>query len=190
MFICFVEFFSSVSSLEEKDWEKISESEFKKNLKKKFVCAVYFFAEFTLSKDIHFDCEFCDSTLIFFRFSVFEFIASLIFSSILENLANENQSFVSFLSMRKKEVEIEKEVVFTFCFFVYVFINSSIKSLFVFIFSAFELNLSIFCVESFASLNTKKCKIVQRNTKFLEKSIITDDDVTSFYATCNSNFSS
>jgi hypothetical protein len=92
--------------------------------------------------------------------------------------------------MKKKEVEIEKEVVFIFCFFVCVFVNTSIENLFVFVFFVSELNLSIFCVESFAFLNTRKCKIVQRNTKFFEKSIITDDDVTSFCATCNSNFSS
>jgi hypothetical protein len=92
--------------------------------------------------------------------------------------------------MRKKEVEIEKEVVFISCSSVCVFVSSSIESLFAFIFSVSELSLSIFCAESFASLNAKKCKIVQRNTKFLEKSIIIDDDVTSFCATCDSNFSS
>jgi hypothetical protein len=159
-------------------------------LKEKFVCAVCFFAEFALSKDIYFDCEFCDSTLIFFRLSVFEFVASLIFSSTLENLANENQSSVSSLSMRKKEIEIEKKIVFIFCSFVCVFVNSSIKNLFVLVFFISELNLSIFCVESSASLNTRKCKIVQKDTKFLEKFIIIDDDVTSFCATCNSNSSS
>jgi hypothetical protein len=92
--------------------------------------------------------------------------------------------------MRKKEVEIEKKIVFISCSFVCVFVNSSIESLFVLVFSASELSLSIFCVESSVFLNAKKCKIVQRNTKFLEKSIITDDDVTSFCATCDSNFSS
>ncbi len=141
-----------------------------------------------MSKDIHFDCEFCDSILIFFRFSAFEFVAFLIFFSILKNLANENQSFVSFLSMKKKEVEIEKKIVFIFCSFVCVFVNSSIENLFVLVFSISELSLSIFCVESFAFLNAKKCKIVQKDTKFLEKFIIIDDDVTSFYATCDSNF--
>ncbi len=43
LFICFVEFFSSVSSLKEEDWEEVSKSEFEKSLKKKFVCAVCFF---------------------------------------------------------------------------------------------------------------------------------------------------
>jgi hypothetical protein len=154
------------------------------------VCAVCLFAEFALSKDIHFDCEFCDSILIFFRFSAFESVAFLIFLSTLENFANENQSSVSSLSMKKKEVEIKKKIVFIFCSSVCVFVNSSIKNLLVFVFFVSELSLSIFCVESFASLNAKKCKIVQKNTKFLEKFIITDDDVTSFCATCNSNSSS
>ncbi len=54
------------------------------------MCVVCLFVEFVLSKDIHFDCEFCDSILIFSRFFAFEFVASLIFSSTLENLANEN----------------------------------------------------------------------------------------------------
>jgi hypothetical protein len=154
------------------------------------VCAVCFFAEFALSKDIHFDCEFCDSTLILSRFSASEFVASLIFLSTLENFANENQSSVSSLLMRKKEIEIEKKIVFISCFFVCVFVSSSIESLFVLVFFVSELNLSIFCVESFTFLNTRKCKIVQRDTKFLEKSIIIDDDVTSFCATNDSNFSS
>jgi hypothetical protein len=77
-----------------------------------------------------------------------------------------------------------------FFFFVCVFVNSSTESLLVFVFSVSELNLSIFRVESFVSLNTRKCKIVQKNIKFLEKFIIIDDDVTSFCAMCDSNFSS
>jgi hypothetical protein len=92
--------------------------------------------------------------------------------------------------MKKKKIEIEKEIVFISCSFVCVFVNSSIENLFAFVFSVSEMNLSIFCVESSAFLNAKKCKIVQRNTKFFEKFIIIDDDVTSFYATCDLNFSS
>ncbi len=153
------------------------------------MCAVWFLVEFALSKNIHFDCEFCDSILILSRLSASEFVAFLIFSSTLKNLANENQSSVSFLSMRKKEFEIEKEIVFIFCSSVCVFVDSSTESLFAFVFFVSELSLSISCVESSVSLNTKKCKIVQKNIKFLEKSIITDDDVTSFCATCDSNSS-
>jgi hypothetical protein len=92
--------------------------------------------------------------------------------------------------MKKKEIEIEKEIVFIFYFSVCVFVNASIESLFAFVFSVSELSLSIFCVESSVFLNTKKCKIVQKNTKFFEKSIIINDDVTSFCATCDSNSSS
>jgi hypothetical protein len=99
LFICFVEFFSSVSSLEEEDWKEISKSEFEESLRKKFVCAVCLFVEFAHSKNIHFDCEFCDSTLILFRFFAFVFVAFLIFLSTLENLANENQSSVSRLAV-------------------------------------------------------------------------------------------
>ncbi len=156
------------------------------------MCVVYFFVEFALSKDVHFDCEFCDSTLILSRLSASESVASLIFSSTLENLANENQSSVSSLSMRKKEFETEKEVVFIFCSSVCdsSIVDSSTESLLVLVFSVSELSLSIFCVELSAFLNAKKCEIVQKDIKFLEKSIITDDDVTSFCATCDSNFSS
>jgi hypothetical protein len=189
LFIYFVEFFAFVSFLKEEDWKEISESEFEESLREKFVCAVCLFAEFALSKDIHFDCEFYDSTLIFSRHSASEFVAFLIFFSTLKNLASENQSFVSSLSMRKKEFEIEKKIVFISCFFVCVFVSSSIENLFVFVFFVSELSLSIFCVESSSFLNTKKCKIVQKDIKFLEKFIITDDDVTSFCATCDSNFS-
>ncbi len=115
-------------------------------MKEKFVCVVCLFAEFVLSKDIHFDCEFCDSILILSRFSASEFVAFLIFSSTLKNFANENRSFVSFSSMRKKEFEIEKEVVFIFCCSVCVFVNSSIESLFALIFLIFELSFLIFFV--------------------------------------------
>jgi hypothetical protein len=155
------------------------------------VCAVCFFAKFALSKDVHFDCEFCDSTLIFSRFSAFESVASLIFSSTLENLANENQSSVSFLSMKKKEIEIEKEVVFIFCSSVCVFVNSSIESLFVFVFSVSELSLSIFYVESSAIFNSEKCEIVRKKKKeFLDEKIVIKNDVSNLCETNNSNSSS
>ncbi len=90
LFICFVEFFAFISFLEKEDWKEISKSKFEENLKKKFVCAVCFFAEFALSKNIHFDCEFCDSILIFSWFSTFEFVAFFVVFSTLKNFANEN----------------------------------------------------------------------------------------------------
>jgi hypothetical protein len=96
LFICFVEFFASVSSLKKEDWEEVSKFECEENLKKEFVCVVCFFAEFSVLENVHFDCEFCDSILIFSLLSVFEFVASSIFSSTLENFASENQSFASF----------------------------------------------------------------------------------------------
>jgi hypothetical protein len=94
-----------------------------------------------------------------------------------------------FYRWKKKKLKLKKKIVFISCFFVCVFVNSSIENLFVFVFSVSELSLSIFCVESFAFLNTKKDKIVQKDIKFLKKFIIIDDDVTSFYATCDSNSS-
>jgi hypothetical protein len=75
----------------------------KKNLKREFVCLIYSFVEFVVSKNVHFDCEFCDSILIFFLLFVFKFVVFSNFSSILKNLANENRLSVSFSSMRKKE---------------------------------------------------------------------------------------
>ncbi len=172
--ICSVEFFDSLSSLREKDWEEISKFDFEKNLKEEFVCVACSFAEFSVFENAHFDCEFCDSFLILFLLSMSESIAFLIFSSTLENLANENQSFESFLSMRKKEVENEKKVVFTSCSSVCVFVNSSIESLFAFIFSVSELSFSISFVSSSAFLNSEKCEFVQERKKtfFSEKLVI------------------
>jgi hypothetical protein len=161
LFICFVEFFASVSSLEKEDWEKVSEFECEEDLKKEFVCVVCLFAEFLVFENVHFDCEFCDSILIFFLLFVFESVAFSIFSSTLENLASENQSSASFFLMKKKEFEIEKEIVFTSCSFVCSFVDSSIENLLVFIFSIFELNFLIFFVWSFSAfLNSRKYEIV------------------------------
>jgi hypothetical protein len=160
LIICFVEFFSSVLSLEKEDWKEISKSDFEENLKEKFVCVVCFFAEFFVLENVYFDFEFCDSILIFSLLFVFELMTSLIFSSTLKNSANENQSFVSFLSVRKKEIEIEKKVVVISCFFACVFVNSSIENLSAFIFSVFELSFSISFVSSSAFLNSEKCEFV------------------------------
>ncbi len=110
------------------------------------MCVVCFFAEFSVFENVHFDCEFCDSILIFSLLSVSEFVASSIFSSTLENFASENQSFASFSLVRKKESEIEKEVVFTSCSFVCFSVDSSIESLLALIFSISELNFLIFFV--------------------------------------------
>jgi hypothetical protein len=160
LFIYFVEFFVSVSSLKKKDWEEVSKFKCEKNLKEEFVCVVCFFAEFSVFENVHFDCEFCDSILILSLLFVFEFVASSIFSSNLENLANENQSSTSFSLMKKKKFEIEKEIVFIFCFSVCVFINSSTKSLFIFVFFAFE------SFEwSFVFLNSEKYEIVRKKNK-------------------------
>jgi hypothetical protein len=190
LFICFVEFFASVSFLKEKDWKKISELDLEEDLREKFVCVVCFFAEFSVSKDVYFDCEFCDSILILSRFSASEFVASLIFSSTLENFANENQSFVSFLSMRKKESEIEKEIVFTSCSFVCSSVDSSIENLLVFVFLISELSFLIFFVWSFSAfLNSKKYEIVQRKEKkFLNVKIVTRSSVSDLCETRSSNF--
>jgi hypothetical protein len=186
LFICFVEFFSFVSFLKKEDWEKVSKSEFEESLKKKFVCVVYFFVEFVLSKDIHFDCEFCDSILIFFRFSASESVAFLIFSSTLKNLANENQLFVSFLSIKKKEVEIEKKIVFIFCSLICVFVNSSTENLLVFVFSVSKSIEWLFVV-----LNSRKSEIVQtKEIKFLDEKIVIKNDVSNFCEMNNSSSSS
>jgi hypothetical protein len=161
------------------------------NLKEEFVCVICFFAEFVVFENVHFDCEFCDSILILSLLSVFESIASLIFSSTLENYANENQSFVSFLSIKKKEFEIEKKIVFIFCSSVCVFVNSLIESLFAFVFSVSELSLSISCVESFAFLNSEKCEIIRKKKKkFLDEKIVIKNDISNLCETNSSSSSS
>ncbi len=110
------------------------------------MCVVCLFAEFSVLENVHFDCEFCDSILILSLLSVSESVAFSIFSSTLENFANENQSFASFSLVRKKEFEIEKEVVFTSCSFVCSSVDSSIESLLVFVFSISELSFLILFV--------------------------------------------
>jgi hypothetical protein len=92
-----------------------------------------------VSKDVHSDCEFCDSTLILFLLAVFEFVVSFVISSISEDLSSENQlSFVSFFSMRREESEIEKKVVFTSCSSACLSFASSVESLFAFVFFVSE----------------------------------------------------
>jgi hypothetical protein len=117
-----------------------------------------------------------------------ESIASLIFSSTLKNFANENQSSESFLSMKKKEVEIEKKVVFTSCSFVCVFVNSSTESLFALIFSVSELNFSISFVSSSAFLNSEKCEFVQEKKKtFFSEKLVIESSVANLCETSSSN---
>jgi hypothetical protein len=189
--ICSVEFFDSLSSLKEEDWEKISEFDFEKNLREEFVCVVCSFAEFSVFENVHFDCEFCDSFLIFSLLFVFEFVASLVVSSTLENLLSEDQSSMSFFSTKEEVSMIEKKIVFISCSFVCVFVNSSIENLFAFVFSVSELNCLISCVKSSAFLNSEKCEIVRKKKKkFLDEKIVIKNDVSNFYETNNSNSSS
>jgi hypothetical protein len=125
------------------------------------VCVVCFFAEFSVLENVHANCEFCDSTLIFSRLFMFEFVAFFVVSSSLKNFSSENQSFVSF-SLTKKEFVNKKEIVFIFCFFVCVFVNSSTENLLAFVVFISGLSFSISCVESSAFLNSEKCEIVQK----------------------------
>jgi hypothetical protein len=189
LFICFVEFFASVSSLKKEDWKEVSKFECEEDLREEFVCVVCFFAEFSVFENVHFDCEFCDSILILSLLFVSEFVASSIFSSTLENFANENQLSASFFLMKKKESEIEKKIVFTSCSFVCSFVDSSIESLLVLIFSIFELNSLIFFVwSSSAFLNSRKYEIVRREEKkFLDVKIVTENSVSDFCETRNSS---
>jgi hypothetical protein len=160
-------------------------------LNEKFVCVVCSFAEFSVSKNVHFDCEFCDSILIFSLLFDSEFVAFSIFSSILKNFVNENQSSMSFFFVRKKKSEIEKKVIFTSCSFVCVFINSSIENLFVFVFFVFVLNFSISFVWSSAFLSSRKCEFVQEEEKkFLNEKLVIKSDVSNLCETSNSSFSS
>ncbi len=191
LFICFVEFFASVSSLKEEDCEEVSKFECEEDLKEEFVCVVCLFAEFSVLKNVHFDCEFCDSILILSLLSVSEFVASSIFSSTLENFASENQSSVSFSLVRKKESEIEKEIVFTSCSSVCIFINSSIENLFAFVFFVSESSFVISFEKSSAFLSSEKCEFVQEEEKeFLDEKVVIENDVSNLCETSSSNFAS
>jgi hypothetical protein len=122
---------------------------------------------------------------------VFEFVASFVVSSTLENFANETQSFESSSSAKKEESEIEKEIVFISCSFVYIFINSSIESLFVFVFFVFDLNSVISFERSSVFLNSKKSEIIRiEEIKFLDEKIVIENDVSNLCETNNSSFSS
>ncbi len=151
---------------------------------------VYFFIEFFVLENVHFDCEFCDSFLIFFLLFVFEFVAFFVVSSILKNFSNENQSSISFSSTKNEVFVIEKKIVFIFYFFVCVFVNSLIESLLAFVFFVFELNCVIFCVESSAFLNSEKCEIVRKKKKKIDEKIVIKNDVSNLCEMNNSSFSS
>jgi hypothetical protein len=180
-----------LSSLKEEEWNEKLMFVCEENLKEEFVCVVCFFVEFVVLENVHSNCEFCDSTLIFFRLSVSEFVAFLVVSSTLENLANEIQSFESSSSAEKEEFEIEKEIVFIFCSSVYIFINSSIESLFAFVFFVFDLNFVISFEKSSAFLNSKKSEIVRiKKIKFLDEKVVIKNDVSNLCETNNSSSSS
>jgi hypothetical protein len=152
------------------------------------VCVACSFAEFSVSENVHFDCEFCDSSLILSLLSVFESVASLVVSPTLENLLSEDQSSMSFSSTEEEVSVIEKEVVFISCSFVCVFVNSSIESLFAFVFFVSELSCLISCVKSSAFLNSEKCEIVrEKKKKFLDEKIVIESDVSNL---CEMNSSS
>jgi hypothetical protein len=96
---------------------------------------------------------------------------------------------VSFLSIKKKKIEIEKEIVVIFCFSVCVFVNSSIENLFAFIFSIFELSFLISFVLSSAFLNSEKFEFVQeKKKKFFNENFVIKNNVSNFCKTNNSNF--
>jgi hypothetical protein len=92
--------------------------------------------------------------------------------------------------MKERESKIEERIVFTSCSSVCSFVDSSIESLFVLIFSIFELNFLIFFVwSSSAFLNSKKYEIVRKEKKkFLNVKIVTKNNVLDLYETRNSNF--
>ncbi len=187
LFICFVEFFASVSSLKKEDWKEVLKFECEEDLKEKFVCVVCFFAEFLVSKDAHSDCEFCDSILILFLLAVLESVTSFVISSISENFSNENQSSSAlFFSLRREESEVKKKIIFTSCSFVCLSFASSVESLFIFVFFISE------SIEwSFVVLRSKKSEIIRKKEiKFLDEKIVIKSDVWNLCETSNSSFSS
>jgi hypothetical protein len=191
LFVCSVEFLDFLSSLKEEKWNEKLMFVCEESLKEKFVCVVCFFAEFVVLENVHSNCEFCDSTLIFSRLFVSEFVASFVVLSTLKNFANKTQSSESSSSAKKEEFEIEKKIVFIFCSSVYIFINLSIESLFAFVFFVFDLNFVISFERSSAFLNSKKSEIVRiKKIKFLDEKIVIENDVSNLCETNSSSFSS
>jgi hypothetical protein len=186
LFVCSVEFFDSLSSLEEEEWNEDLKSVCEKNLKKEFACVVCFFADFSMLENIHFDCEFCDSILILFLLYVLDSIISFAVFFVLSDFVDENRSsFVLASWFEKEKSKIEKKIVFILCSFVCFFVNSFIESLLVFVFSIFE------SVEwSSVILSSKKNEIVQKKKMFLNEKLVIKSDVSDFCETNNSSFSS
>jgi hypothetical protein len=116
LFVCSVEFFDSLSSFDEEKWDEDLEFVCEKNLRKELVCVVCLFAEFSVLENVHFDCEFCDSILIFSLLFVSEFVASSIFSSILENLAKVVFTFCSLFAFSS----IHRSKIYSFLFFSFL----------------------------------------------------------------------
>jgi hypothetical protein len=109
--IYFIEFFNSLSFLKKEDWKKISKLVFEKNLKKKFVNVVYFFAKIIVLKENYFNYKFCDSILTFSLFFESEIVVFFVVFSTLENSANDNQSlFISIFSMKKENLRSKKKL--------------------------------------------------------------------------------
>jgi hypothetical protein len=187
MFICFIEFFASVSFLKEDKWKEVLKLVCEKNLEEEFVCAVYFFFEFFVSKNVHSNCEFCDSILILSLLSLSESIVSSAVFSILQDFASEDRSSsASFFSVKREKSKAVKKVVFTSCSSICFFFTSSVESLFALVFFVFE------SVEwSSAVLSSRKSEIVQREEiEFLDEKIVIESDVSNFCETSNSSFSS
>jgi hypothetical protein len=114
LFICFVEFFTFVSFLEKEDWKEISKFDFEESLKEKFVCVVYFFAEFALSKNIHFDCESCNSVLIFFCCLCLNFLRLVLFFQFLKILHVKINRLCRSRHWERKNQRLKKNIVFIF----------------------------------------------------------------------------
>jgi hypothetical protein len=170
-------------------WKKKIEKRYQnsilKRIWKKNSYVVCFFAEFFVSKNVYFDCEFCDSILILFLLFVSEFVASSIFSSILENLVNENQLFVSFFSWERKNLKLKKKL---FLFVILLFASLSIRrlktySLLFFLLLSQLSNRLLFWVR-------EKARSFKKKIEFLDEKMVIKNDVSNLCKTNNSSFSS
>ncbi len=101
-----------------------------------------------------------------------------------------NRCLRRFLRWKKKSRK-QKKIVFTSCSFVCFFVNSFVESLFVLVFLVLESNSLILFEWSSAFLNSEKYEIVrEEEIRFLDEKLVIKSDVSNFYETNNSSFSS
>ncbi len=119
--VCSVEFFDSLSILKKEEWNEDLKSHYENNLKEKLMCVVCFFVEFSMLENVHFDCEFCDSTLIlFFAFCAWFDCLVCCFFCFIKLCRWKSIVVYAFFLTREKRIESWKKNYFHFLLFYFL----------------------------------------------------------------------